>query len=309
MDKQRSIDILTIGEIDLDLVMTIPYVPGLDEKAIGDFVGRLPGGLVANFACGASRLGLNVSSYCQVGDDEGGRIIIEGFEEYGIDTSLIEILDGKETPFTVILVDPSGEKVIIVVPTFKAHYYSQETAAQLLSQTRFLYALPGDEVQFLALAQTAHMHGSEVMIDIEPDTCAERNKLERVLAQTDIASFNQFGFVAAVGKEPSLHAAESLLAYGPHTVIVTRGSQGSLAVTKDEQAQVPGFAVDVVDTIGAGDTFHAAFLKATIDRLPLAERLRFANESAALSVTAMGSRGYLRETSSIEAFLQTANCS
>lgn len=257
---------------------------------------------MANFACAASRLGLNVSSYCQVGDDEGGRIIIEGFEEYGVDMSLVEVLEGAETPFTVILVDPSGEKVIIVVPTFKAHY-SQETASQVLPNTRFLYALPGDEVQFLALAQAAHMHGAEVMIDIEPDTCAERDKLERVLAQTDIASFNQFGFAAAVGEEPSLHAAESLLAYGPHTVIITRGRQGSLAVTKDEQEQVPGFAVDVVDTTGAGDTFHAAFLRATIDGLPLAERLRFANASSALSVTAMGPRGHLPTTSAIEAFL------
>lgn len=43
MEKQRSIDILAIGGIDLDLVMTVPHVPGPDEKALGEFVGRLPG--------------------------------------------------------------------------------------------------------------------------------------------------------------------------------------------------------------------------------------------------------------------------
>lgn len=62
MTTTRPIDILAIGGIDLDLVLTVPYVPEPDEKALGALVGRLPGGPAANFACAASRLGLNVSS-------------------------------------------------------------------------------------------------------------------------------------------------------------------------------------------------------------------------------------------------------
>ena len=305
--NRRPIDILSIGGIDLDLVMTVPRVPGPDEKAIGKLIGRLPGGPVANSACAASRLGLNVSSYCQVGDDQGGRMIIAGFEEYGVETSLIEVRQGEETPFTVILIDPSGEKVIIIVPTFKAHY-SRDVLARVLPDTSYLYMLPGDEETFLAVAQEAHKHGTQVMIDIEPDSCSQQQKLERILRHTDIAGFNHFGFVAATGQQPSVAAARSLLASassaGPHTVIVTLGNKGALAVTEDEAAEHPGFAVSAADTTGAGDTFQAAFLAATIQGKSLAERLRFANGAAALSVMAIGPRGHLPTTTEVEAFLE-----
>ncbi|MEZ4707106.1 MAG: hypothetical protein R3A44_07875 [Caldilineaceae bacterium] len=73
---------------------------------------------------------------------------------------------------------------------------------------------------------------AQVMIDIEPTACAQRDKLERLLAETDIASFNRFGFEAAAGTAPSFAAARQLLDYGPHTIIVTRGGAGVLAVTR-----------------------------------------------------------------------------
>jgi len=220
--------ILTIGGIDLELILTIPQIPRPDEKVLGNFIGRLPGGPAANFACAASRLGLDVAAHCQVGDDEGGRLIIDQLETYGVDTSLVEVMLGQATPFALILVDPSGEKMTITVPTFQA-------------------IMPDNEQTFLTLAQTAHTHDTEVMIAIEPDVCRNRNKLERILSQTDIASFNQFGFRAAAGVEPSVEAAQSLLAYGPHTVIVTLGEQGALAVNRDGAVVQPGLNVPVAD--------------------------------------------------------------
>ena len=302
MDQQRAIDLLAVGGIDMDLVLTLPRLPGHDEKEVGHLVGRLPGGPGANCACAASRLGLRVASWCQVGDDENGQLIIEDFARYGVDTSRIEVVPGEETSFTIILIDPSGEKVIIVVPTFKPNY-SPEIAAQALSQTRVMMMMPGDETQFLSLAQIAHAQGAEVMIDIEPSACSDRTALERLLTQTDIASFNQFGFAAAAGQPPSIEAAQALLDFGPHTVIVTLGRDGVLAVTRTEAATHPGFDVPVVDTTGAGDTFHAAYVSATLRGLPLDQRLRFAAATAALSVTALGPRGNLPTLAEVEAFL------
>jgi len=294
--------ILTIGGIDLELILTIPQIPRPDEKVLGNFIGRLPGGPAANFACAASRLGLDVAAHCQVGDDEGGRLIIDQLETYGVDTSLVEVMLGQATPFALILVDPSGEKMTITVPTFQATY-STRTIAPLLPEIQILYIMPDNEQTFLTLAQTAHTHDTEVMIAIEPDVCRNRNKLERILSQTDIASFNQFGFRAAAGVEPSVEAAQSLLAYGPHTVIVTLGEQGALAVNRDGAVVQPGLNVPVADTIGAGDTFNAAFIRAYLDGKSLAEAVQFANVAAALSVTALGPRGLLPKIGEVEAFL------
>lgn len=301
-----QIDVLAVGGIDVDLVLTVPRLPSHDEKVLGELVGRLPGGTVANFACAASRLGLQVTSFSNVGDDEGGRIVIEGFEQFGVDTSLIRVREDTETHFTVILVDPTGERAIVVVPTFRDKY-PLDVAAGVLPDTRVMYMMPQDHEQFLALARLAHTHGAEVMIDVEPTVGARRATLERLLAQTDIASFNQDGFKAATGHAPSVEAARELLDWGPHTVVVTRGKAGALAVTRDGSAEHPGFRVSVVDSTGAGDTLNAAFLAATLRGEPLAERLRFANAAAAISVTAMGPRGRLPALDEIETFLETAS--
>jgi sugar/nucleoside kinase (ribokinase family) len=141
------------------------------------------------------------------------------------------------------------------------------------------------------------------MIDVETTVGANRPALERILGETDIAGFNQDGFLAATGHPPSIEAAHELLDFGPHTVVVTRGAAGALTVTHDDVAEHPGFSVPVVDTTGAGDTFNAAFVAATLRGDPLAARLRFANAAGALSVTAMGPRGLLPTRDEIEAFL------
>ena len=89
MVDARAFDVLTIGGIDMDLVLTVPELPGPDLKVMGDLVGSMPGGPAANFACAASRLGLRVAALAEVGDDPAGQVIIDDFASYGVDTSLI----------------------------------------------------------------------------------------------------------------------------------------------------------------------------------------------------------------------------
>ena len=300
MTNERPYDVLTVGGVDVDLVMTVDELPGADRKCMGTLVGHLPGGPAANFACAASRMGLRVTALAEVGDDQQGQLIIKDFESYGVDTSLIQVRPNGQTCFTVILIPPDGEKAIVVVPTFRPEYNKQR-AAEMLCQTKLMYLMPQDHEQFDEMAGLAHECGAEVMIDVEPTVGADRAALSRLLAQTDIASFNQFGFSAATGEEATIEAARSLLEAGPHTVVVTLGARGSLVVRRDGAAIIPGIEVKAVDTTGAGDTFNAAFVYATLHRLPLKERLQFANAAGALSVMGMGPRGKLPSVDEIRA--------
>jgi len=298
----RRFDVISIGGIDVDLVITVADLPGPDEKVMAELVGNLPGGPAANFACAGRRLGLQVAALAEIGDDQAGQQIIDDFASYGVDTSLIHTRPGGKTCFTVILIPPSGEKAIVVVPTFPA-YHPPEMMRSAFSQARLVYLMPQDHQQFAVISQVAHESGAEVMVDIEPTVGADTVMMARIMAGCDIASFNQFGFRAAEGVEPSIEAARRLLDRGPHTVVVTLGARGALAVTRNEEAQQPGFFVEPVDTTGAGDTFNAAFVSATARGLPLAERLRFACAAGALSVTGMGPRGRLPTLAEVEAFI------
>ncbi|MFL5806038.1 MAG: carbohydrate kinase family protein [Roseiflexaceae bacterium] len=303
MAEPRTLDVLAVGGIDADLVLTVDRLPSFDEKVIGRLVGRLPGGPAANSACAASRLGLRVAALATVGDDEAAQIIIDGYTAFGVDTSLIEVAPDATSPFTVILLDPTGEKAIVVVPGTPPRY-RMDRVEQALRQARAMYMMPGERAQFLEITRLARACGAEVMIDVESTVGFDAESLDRLLAAVDIASFNQDGFLAATGEQPTPEALRRLLDYGPHTIVVTRGAQGALAATADRVAERPGYRVDVVDTTGAGDTFNAAFLCATFDGLALDQRLRFANAAAALSVTSIGPRGRLPTRQEIESFLQ-----
>jgi len=303
MGDARAFDVLTIGGIDMDLVLTVPELPGPDLKVMGDLVGSMPGGPAANFACAASRLGLRVAALAEVGDDPAGQAIIDDFASYGVDTSLIQIRTGGKTCFTIILIPPSGEKAIVIVPTFRPEYPLDRLRATF-RQTRLIYLMPQNSEQFLGIARLAHECGAEVMIDVEPTVGAKSEMMRQILSEVDIASFNQYGFSAATGVAPSPEAAERLLDAGPHTVVVTLGAGGALAVTRAEAVVQAGIAVQAVDTTGAGDTFNAAFVSATVAGLPLTERLRFANGAGALSVTGMGPRGCLPTADQVRSFIE-----
>lgn len=300
----RDIDVLAVGGSGLDTVITLDRLPGHDEKVVGRFVGYMPGGPASNFACAASRLGLRVATLARVGDDEAGRRMIDDFARFGVDTSFIQIVTGSASNFTICLVDPSGEKSVVVVPMLD-EAVPLDVARDLLPRTKLIFTMPNDPARFRELAAVAHDRGAEVMVDLEPTVVPDPQALHQLLADVDIASFNRDSFVFATGEEPSVDAARRFLALGPRLVIVTSGAAGSLAVTRDDAAEAEAFPVEVVDTTGASDTFNAAFVAAMLAGEPLAERLRYASAAAAIAVMGLGARGRLPDEAEVRDFLVT----
>ena len=92
-------------------------------------------------------------------------------------------------------------------------------------------------------------------------------------------------------------------AKGIDTVLITLGSRGVWASVKGEGQRVPGFKVDAVDTIAAGDTFNGALITALLEEAPLPEAIRFAHAAAAIAVTRKGAQPSVPWREEIEAFL------
>ena len=99
-------------------------------------------------------------------------------------------------------------------------------------------------------------------------------------------------------------AAKALLARGPGAVVITLGGLGALAVTEEETIHIHAFAVDTVDTTGAGDAFNGALAAALAEKRSLAEACRFAAAAAALSVTKVGTSIAAPYRSEVEEFLR-----
>jgi ribokinase len=301
--NDKRFDVVAVGGTDVDLVITVDELPELGEKVLGRHVGWLAGGTVANFAAAAGRLGLRVASFCTVGGDDVGQLVVDDFHRYGVSTEFVTGRDDVKTHYCVILVTPSGERSIVVVPMFDEGFDPEESR-RALSQARAMYMMTNRANRFVEMAQLARESGALVMIDVETTLGADRATLERILPWVDIASFNESGLIASSGEAPTIEGARRLLDYGPQVVVVTLGSRGALAVSQDEEAQVGGFPVTVRDTTGAGDTFNAAFLAGTLRGDPLEERVAFANATASLSVTGLGPRGHLPTRDEVDAFMR-----
>jgi len=297
-NKVSKFDVVSVGGLCIDIVLRVDRLPGHDEKVLSELVGYLPGGPEPNFACAASKLGLSVRSLSHIGTDQYGDLVKNDLKKYNVDTECVEVVSG-DTYATIILLDPTGEKAIIVVPNKKTNY-SSDKVNLALSDVDYMYIWPKPRDRFLKLAKEARTNNIQVMIDVEDTACNDEDFIELVLPYTDILSFNFDGYKAATGeKSVEFSNLRKLMEYGPHTIAVTHGRNGAYAVNKNEEVSHNGYDVSVVDTTGAGDTFNAAFLTSTIANYSLEKRLEFACAASALSVTGLGPKGHLptrRET-------------
>ena len=299
--QKKDIDVLAVGGIDIDWLLKMPKLPSFDEKLRAEYLGQYPGGPVGNFACIASNMGLRVASMCTLGDDEGGNLLLEDFQNYGVDVSYITIDPKIITPFVIVIVDPTGEKAVIIPEL------NQNTAATIspeaVRRSKYVYMMGFDHQMFRKIADIAHLSGTKMMADIEPSEELTGEKIYDLLALCDIASFNQQGFTTAFDKPFSMAAVRNLLDHGPEIVLVTRGAKGVVAASKDEVVEIDAYDVSVSDTTGAGDTFNAAFLYAIIQGYGLEESVKFGNAASAILIQTMGTRTNLPTPKAIKTFM------
>jgi sugar/nucleoside kinase (ribokinase family) len=296
-------DLFCMGGSSLDLILQVERLPQADEKLTAHFAGRAAGGLVANAACAAARLGLHTGWSGPLGDDDNGHFVLAEFNSFGVDATCSIIHPGKVSNFCVILLDPSGERTILVVNTIPEPPTLTGEVIQALEQTRFGYTLPQIPTWFEHFANAVHSGGGKVVVDLESVTPVRGVELLNALRQTQILFTNRSG-LAQVSPSTDLEAAaNSLIELGVEEVIITLGAAGATAFTRQSSAQVTGFRVPVIDSTGSGDCFHAAYLVALQAGKPLAERLRFAAAAAALKIQKLGPRAGLPTLVQVEQFL------
>ena len=106
-------EILCVGDLDLDLFVSVPVIPGFDQKVGGRHLGQMPGGMSANSAVAFTRLGWPARLVAAIGDDAGGREALLKVAAEGVDVGQVVKRDGVNSFTCVVLLSPSGEKSLI----------------------------------------------------------------------------------------------------------------------------------------------------------------------------------------------------
>lgn len=302
--------LLHLGNVVVDLVLTIDDLPGRGGDVFASSTATTPGGGF-NVMAAAVRLGLPVAYGGAHGTGPFGELARAALAEAGIDV-LQPVSPSLDTGFVVTLVEDDGERTFITSRGAE----STLTAADLDR----VKPGPGDLVY---LSGYGLMHPSnraalvpwlgripdDVLVYVDPGPLGHQvppDDLAVVLARADWWSCNEREAADLTGSASPPQAARALLERtGRHGVVVRLGPRGCLlAVRNAEPEVVPGFKVEAVDLNGAGDAHSGAFLASLAAGLAPTDAATRANAAAALAVTRRGPATG-PTTTELHAFLNT----
>ena len=300
-------DLYCLGGVSLDLVVEVPRLPLEGEKLLAGYVGSLPGGFIANSACAAARLGLRTAWGGSVGDDAFGQTLLQSFTEFGVHTRDVIPCKNAASDFTVIFVQPNGERTITVVPVLPLPPQLNEAMKNSLAESKIAYTAMYDQTWFMEVAHILHSHGGKVAVDLEINTITDKAAARRMLAHSDIVFSNEEALGELTGKKDVQEAVQEILAIGPELVILTQGSRGAALFTAGAQYATEPYQVPIKDTTGAGDCFHAAFLFGFLAGWGYQHCMDFAGAASAILIQSIGARNVLPTEVDVHNFMEIYN--
>lgn len=306
--RRRDIDVLVVGEINPDVVVSDPDprpVFGQTERIV-EAIRLSIGSSSAIMACGVARLGMRVAMVGVVGDDALGRFMLDALAARNVDVSACRVDGDRPTGASVILGNGTDRSILTATGTI-ADVRAADVPQALLARACHLHVgsfflQPSLAVEVPALFRAARAAGLTTSLDPNWDPSgAWDGAFAAAVAETDVLLPNAAEASHLTGLAQVESAARRLASdagrpgdaavsgRAVRTVAVKLGSQGALGIAPGgDLERVAALPVTPVDTTGAGDSFDAGFLAAWMDGRTLTDALRFAVACGSLSTRAIG---------------------
>lgn len=304
-----DLQIVGMGLSTLDILMRLPQMPTWDSPNYLDEIKFDGGGPAGTAVVTAARLGAKTGFVGTAGNDWVAEIKLRSLRADGVDTSRVIVHNQSETQVIVGYVDSnSGERVFTGPKNFFQYPLKVEdldkdyiTSCEYLLIDGFHYEAS------LQAAKWMHTAGKQVVLDAAASKANISTKMSELVKVTDVLICGS-GFAQALSnKEKTWEAGEAALTFGPHIVVMTEGAKGSYLVTGQTRFHTPAFQVDVVDTTGAGDVFHGAFVFGLIQGWDLHKISQFSTATSAIECTRLGGRAGIPTYDEVIHFLKTHN--
>lgn len=328
MTTQRY-DLVTVGRVNMDLFSQ--DIGAAFEDVTGFDAGV--GGSPTNIAIGTARLGLRSVAFTAVGDDRVGDFVVRYLRDEGVETAYIPHKEGKLTSLALLGVRPPSD--------FPLSFYREDPADIHLTPGEF-DAIPLGDVRAVLISGNALSRGScapttayateraaeaglssFIDLDLRPTEWgtpeAYGKAIRPVLPLVDVAIGTEEEFYAALMPDPGpvLEGAAvpeserdeldarvaGLLEQGMQAIALKRGPRGVSILTAVDRLDVPGFPVEVLNTVGAGDAFASGLIRSRLRGLDWWSSARFANACGAITVTRHGCASAFPTEAEVEAFV------
>lgn len=287
-----AFDVLAIGRSGVDIY---PLQTGVGLEDVESF-GKFLGGSAANVAVAAARLGNRAALISGVGNDPFGRYVTKELARLGVDNRFVVTNNEFNTPVTFCEIFPPDD--------FPLYFYRKPTAPDLqvtaadidsaaVRSARLYWSTvtglseePSRSAHFAAWE--ARERAPHTVLDLDyrpmfwdsPDAATEQ--VRKALQYVTVAVGNKEECQVAVGETDPYKAADALLDLGVELAIVKMGPKGVLGKTKSQTVTVAPNFVDVVNGLGAGDSFGGSLCNGLLAGWPLEKILRYGNAAGAI---------------------------
>ena len=310
----RHADVIVVGAANVDLTVVARTLPRPGETLNDGVLHSGFGGKGANQAVAARRAGAEVAFAGRLGDDGHAGQYLAHLRAEGIDTGAVGCDTHAASGVALIAVDERGSNQISVAPGANSRLRPAHLAAAMRRIRRGGVVAAELEVPIAAVEsafESARRAGATTLLNAAPipagagtdsggvspadQPLAVRVLPESLVALTDLVVVNEIEAEQLTGLQVTnvvsgRHAARALVAGGFRAAVVTLGERGAVWTDGKKVGREPAPNVEVVDTVGAGDTFIGYLACGLARGLPLGEGVAEAVRAAALAVTRHGAQ-------------------
>ena len=300
-----SIQIVGLGLSTIDILMRLKEMPDWNGCGRMKEIRMDGGGPVGTAMVAAARLGASVGYIGTCGDDEVADLKMLYLTRDGDDVSRVVKRSAPEAHVVLCYVhEDTGERVFASGGDWDpANLKVHELDREYITSADFLHL---DGYHYEAALQAARWMreaGKKIVLDANKPMGSVGPRMRDLVSVTDILICGS-GFASALtGKDDIWEAGELVVSMGPRVVVQTEGEDGSYTITKDDRFHIPAFNVAVIDTTGAGDVFHGAYLVGLCNGWDLRRITVFASAVAAIKCTHLGGRIGTPRYAEVKAFL------
>ena len=291
---QAEFDVVVVGEINADLILKGNVEPSFGQvEQIVDDANLVMGSSAVIFACGVARLGLKTTFIGKVGDDMFGNFMIESMQARGVDIGGVVVDPHVQTGLTVILARQVDRAILTYLGAIPAMRYS-EIDFNLIAKSRHLhlgsfFMLDDLRPDIPRLFQEVKEMGLSVSLDTNYDPAENWDDgLKDAMRNVNVLLPNETEALKISDSSDLETAVDQLVNFGP-LVAVKLGKEGAIAKAgSGPLIRQDSISVDVIDTVGAGDSFDAGFVYGYLSQWNLEKTLKMAVACGSLSTRKAG---------------------
>ena len=299
MEKKVLQDVIVIGELNVDIILNrIGQFPEMGKEILAENMNLTLGSSSAIFASNLSTLGTKVAFIGKIGKDGFAAVVLDSLQVKGVDTSHIIQSETLNTGATIVL-NYDQDRAMVTYPGAMEDLKLEDIDFSFLSTVRHLhfssiFLQPGIRESLPSMFAKAKSLGMTTSLDPQWDPAEKwAINLTELLPTLDIFLPNKAEFLLLTDSDSLEEGIEKIKVIAPDiTLIIKDGANGAYAWKAGKLIHQPAFLnTEVVDCIGAGDSFNAGLIHAFIKGSSLEKCLESGAITGAVSTTKAGGTG------------------